>query len=1494
MSDKTGIFRVEIIDGDCKYTIGPLELKAITNMDVYMSQQELTICENVTSPIQLWSYSELSAPTFNYQWQKDGKDILQEKYNNFAPSTPGLYSIRVTAGNCSATSAPVTVKVSPDNKIRDYLLVDDRSRSPIKTDSIFLCSDYSFNFGASLGTTNLYKNGTFVSNNNIFPISESGTYFVQKKIAQNCTVESKPLYISFGKVLKPLNFLETGFVYNYCTQTSILLDDPNLIGNNRLKIIYPPYTAAETYTYGSLYNYYQIWGQGGKNIFEYETGTCKSPPTTIEIKKRYPITDVNGHIIDKKVSLCANGFFPLKMYYYDNDEVLLYRNDTLIQRKAAKEKKITFIASQKGKYYFKIVQNYCTPSMTFVSDTVEIDAPAPVETSVTLITENCNTGQYKLSAKEYSDYTYSWYQNGNIIPNQNTPNLELSKKESGTYYAVLQKGLCSVTTQSIEIGTRIIGSTAICEGSKFSLATNVKDGVYLWKGPNNFTSNQSDFSIDSIRINQKGWYILSVTKDGCTLKDSVNLTITENPQISFDFANPICLNQNVAARFTGTPGYYNINYSILGSETVWKGFYIPSKGPNEKYVNLGKIAPKGYTPQFNMSYSGCSFPLAVPPHAITSEGCKDIFEFKSLKKVYCIKEKITLKFNLPTNLPAGKKLKLNLETYWDKYDLGSFSADSIQFIMPDVSSDYMFFTVEDENHGFIGMSEEFNVKGRRPDVYAFIGGRYTSGPVMQCEGFSTKLTSFTNNSTSQFIQWKKNGLNIPGATKADFEAKESGIYTLAMTDQGCIVESSSINVKQGQIPKPEIQSLTGLKNACSGFFVPLSESANFPYTSFEWKRSNRLIEKKSDREAFEAKASGYYTLTAYQGSCKATSDSIEIEIGEYLPNRVVAYGTTELAKNKVTICDQTKATFYSPDYYFPSAINESDSVLAAKYGFSFQWKRNDKNIDRANYSSYQSGEPGIYSLQVKQGDCIVNSNRVEVVKQNTLSVRLLSTYNYSALNPKDTLTVCKGSNIDIYAYQQYEAMYRWNKELYKDGKLIQTYSAIDQSNYSNYFSIKESGKYSIKLYPDGQKNCIAYTDSSNILFVDKTFNLPLDTVIACADSVYLYPPNMNGLSNTYQWSFKNKVISTSYSLIAPFEEGVYTVEVKQSRTCGAIQPVLVQKKINPIIWTGSDNPNGLVSFCNDKDNILYINNVNNSTFEWYRNQQKLPDTLSFVKASQAGEYLAKVRYKDCAATSNIVKVDLLKIKNQISPLADSLAICLNGGFQNLNAVKETGYTYEWFKDNKSLQESSSSIKATQQGSYRALIQSGDCSVLTPAIKIYPSTQLPTATISGDTTLNIGDTANLKLSFTSSPPFTYKLNNNQEGTSDKTTIIHPVKIEEATIFKLASVKNACGEGTVSGEAKIQVIILANEPLIGHRITIAPVPAESYCEIIIDLPISQEVSYQLLDMKGQQLSEKNLGNVTYKKQYLNLNHLIAGEYLIRVQVGKDVVTRKLIKY
>ncbi|MFD0878340.1 hypothetical protein ACFQ1A_29515, partial [Massilia pinisoli] len=177
--------------------------------------------------------------------------------------------------------------------------------------------------------------------------------------------------------------------------------------------------------------------------------------------------------------------------------------------------------------------------------------------------------------------------------------------------------------------------------------------------------------------------------------------------------------------------------------------------------------------------------------------------------------------------------------------------------------------------------------------------------------------------------------------------------------------------------------------------------------------------------------------------------------------------------------------------------------------------------------------------------------------------------------------------------------------------------------------------------------------------------------------------------------------------------------------------------------------------CTDDKLSLSLGNLNDLEFgydpgfvlEWYKDGQKIPYKLNNIEVNQAGNYFAKVKYKECEATSNVIKLDVVKIKNQISPAIDSIGICVNGSFQLLEASKESGYTYEWFRDTTVLEEISSSLKATQTGTYKALIQAGNCSALTPKVKIYPSTQPPIATISGDTTLNIGDTANLKLSFT---------------------------------------------------------------------------------------------------------------------------------------------------
>jgi hypothetical protein len=1488
-SDIVGVYRCEIETQSCLYRLGKIIYEVSDNIYVVLSnEEEMTICENGNGFASLNASVFTADPHITYQWQKNGEDIPGKTSNYLHVNTPGVYAVRATAGACSSTSPPATVKSNTDNLLKNSIFYYDGRE--IKNDTAFLCKDFANKLQSS-HYSDWFLNGNYVASGYEFIPTQSGFYKVSSTLGTNCFAKSDSAYISIGTKISPIKFNFVSYD-NLCNTKEIFFVNSDFKTPNTLKF-YDSTTNILMYTYQTPEIYFYDKVPIGKYKVEFEAGSCKSLPSYIDLTKNILQLQSNGKKIGgKKINLCSNNIMEVYVNYSEFDDVSLYKDGVLVRKKSKHEYYGSdFKISSSGKYYMKIFNDSCPTKLEILSDTVEVIVAEPISTNISVSEQSCDSKT--LTAMPYDEVSYYWYKDKNLVSDARSSTLTLNKNTNGTYYAVLQKGLCSVATQSITFGNQIIGSTNICQDAKLVLES--KNTPVSWKGPDGFTSNESKINIENIQPKQAGWYSMSSNLNGCTYKDSVKVNITSKPDFSFDFAGPICLNQDLVGKFKGPQGYYSIEYSLLGNKPVRSGIYLYGSGsPNvEKYIKLGKVEPASNKEYFTLQYSGCNFSLAIPSHTNSPEICADSFEFTNLKEKYCYKEKTELKFKLPANTPADKKFKVKLQSYWETYVLGYFSGNHTQITMPSINGNTINFVIEDEEGKFVAISKDFIISGLTPYISAKIGEDYTSYYGLHCEGYSTTIIS---SNTATALQWAKDGVDIIGANNTTFEARESGSYTLKSTYDGCVVESSEVVIKTGEIRKPEISSLISVNIACHDFAVPLKLNHNFAYTNYSWKRNNQLIDTTSANYLFEARESGYYKLSAYQGSCEASSDSIWVEIGQSLSNNI--YTNNSNIDNKIYLCTNLTANFYNSDYYVYSS-SEDEMAILNKYGFNFQWKRNNKDIAGAINKEYSTSEPGVYYLQLKQGDCVVNSQKFEVITEDTLHVNAYHKFPFSDANK--TISLCKNEN-DSYVFyisQPFEKMYGWNINLYKNGQLIETRTA-DKNNYTNNgFAITESGKYSTKLYSPEQNTCIALSDTVVFNITNKPIIMPTDTVRICADTAYLRP-NYSGTS--YRWLQNDRVISTSYDTRV-YDEGLYTVEAAQTSTCSFVQPIFFKRTLNPSLsynWSTQNTPS--LPLCEGLSFSMSIYDVNfgpgppgpDFNFEWYNGQRRLSNSSNYLKVSEAGNYFAKVKYKACEGISNALKIDVVKIKNQISPLVDSLGICANGGFQTLEAPKEPGYTYEWFKDNSALEENSYTLKVTQPGTYKALIQSGNCSALTQRVKIYTSAKAPIATISGDTTLNIGDTVNLKLAFTSSPPFTYKLNNNQEGTSDKNTIIHPVKIQESTIFKLASIKNACGEGTVSGEAKVNVIILSNEPLIGHKIIIAPVPAESYCEIIFDLPTSQKVSYQLLDMKGQPLSEKNLGQVTYKKQYLNLNHLTAGEYLIKIQVGRDLVTRKLIKY
>ncbi|WP_439558381.1 T9SS type A sorting domain-containing protein, partial [Dyadobacter sp.] len=83
--------------------------------------------------------------------------------------------------------------------------------------------------------------------------------------------------------------------------------------------------------------------------------------------------------------------------------------------------------------------------------------------------------------------------------------------------------------------------------------------------------------------------------------------------------------------------------------------------------------------------------------------------------------------------------------------------------------------------------------------------------------------------------------------------------------------------------------------------------------------------------------------------------------------------------------------------------------------------------------------------------------------------------------------------------------------------------------------------------------------------------------------------------------------------------------------------------------------------------------------------------------------------------------------------------------------------------------------------------------------------LPSATITGTSTIDLGETANVNIKFTGEGPWSYILSDGSKGTTDQANIQVPVKPSTTTIYLLTEVANACGKGTPIGQALVNVKI-----------------------------------------------------------------------------------------
>ena len=180
-------------------------------------------------------------------------------------------------------------------------------------------------------------------------------------------------------------------------------------------------------------------------------------------------------------------------------------------------------------------------------------------------------------------------------------------------------------------------------------------------------------------------------------------------------------------------------------------------------------------------------------------------------------------------------------------------------------------------------------------------------------------------------------------------------------------------------------------------------------------------------------------------------------------------------------------------------------------------------------------------------------------------------------------------------------------------------------------------------------------------------------------------------------------------------------------------------------------------------------------------------------------------------------------------------------------------------------------------------------------KPFPIRRKATATLNGGGNFAIkpGDEAFLIVQLTGDSPWNVTLSDNLLFVATTSPLVVSVKPIFPTTYTLQSVSNACGVGTVSGSATVNVLITNVEEESQSFFQIYPNPVSDRLHLQITPPKPEAGEWLLLNANGQVLQKQVWPKQATYQTETSLQTLPAGTYLLRVRVGEKWFSQKLVK-
>ncbi|SHH81203.1 hypothetical protein SAMN04488109_5578, partial [Chryseolinea serpens] len=728
--------------------------------------------------------------------------------------------------------------------------------------------------------------------------------------------------------------------------------------------------------------------------------------------------------------------------------------------------------------------------------TITVLQPAAITVQPVASQTLCEGGNANFSVTATgSSLSYQWRKNGVDIPGANTNTYSITgvaAADNATYTVVVSNGCTpainsSASTLTVQENAEITSPPAnvtVCAGAAATFTVNpgvTTSPSYQWfKGATPVGTNSATYTIPTTVVGDAGSYSVRVSGVCGAPVNSAPVTLTVNtaPAISVQPVASQALCEGVAASFsvtaTGTAPTYQ-----------WKKNGIDIGGATAATYNIPIIATAdGAT--YTVVVSGtCTPPVTSNGSVLTVRELPEILADPASQAV-CVGSPVTFSVNVGVTTNPTYQWRKNGTIIGGAtnptYTIASVAAtDAANY---SVTVNGICASPVTSGNGLLTVNTPPAISAQPVASQAI------------CEGLSASF-SVTASGTSLTYQWKKNGVDIGGATSATYTiptiatadgatytVEVSGTCTPPVTSNGSVLTVREL---------PEVLADPASQTVCAGSPVTFSVNVGATTTpSYQWRKNGTVI--------------GGATNPTYTIASVATTDAANYSV---TVNGIC--GTPVTSGNGVLTVNTAPAITAQP--IASQAICEggsaSFSVTASGTALTYQWRKNGVNIGGATSSTYTI--PSIVTADGATYTVIVSGTCAPPVTSNgsVLTVRELP----EILAGPASQTLCVGSPVtfSVNVGVTTSPTYQWLKNGSPIGGATNpTYSIAS-------IATTDAGNYSVTV----NGICATPVTSGNAVLTVNTAPAitaqPVASQALCEGVPASFSVTATGTALTYQW-----------------------------------------------------------------------------------------------------------------------------------------------------------------------------------------------------------------------------------------------------------------------------------------------------------------------------------------------------------------------------------------